>query len=93
MAVLQKFIKISDDFGGTGPNIPIEHIKTYEETDEPPYSGGSQPGAGTTRFVLRFLMVHPYDSVPLDWVFTTAQDRTDELALVDAALAETLSSD
>lgn len=96
MALAVTHLAVSDDFGGSGEPVLASQVKSYEVISEPVYSGGSQAGQGSQNFYLRFYMNSAGGGVgghTIDWSFASAADATDEKALVDAAIAQTVSSD
>lgn len=86
MAVSEYLIKLSDDFNGSGPVISATLLNTYRAMDHPAYIPN-----GDARYTIEFYMSGK--TRPLEWVFADSDDRDSELALVDEAIAETLSSD
>ena len=83
------FINPSATNNGTGPNIPIEKVLTYESFDKP----GGRADLGSTYTYHIVFTIEQEGSTPskLTWTFPDSADRDAEVLLVDNTVSKVVA--
>jgi len=88
MALVENHILPSATNSGTGPPINILNLSEYTKLVSPPYSGGSQPGAGDSRFAIQFISTsgEKHNPIVKEWIFADESALDAEIILINTTI-------